>query len=103
MRQLVSRQAGGTVGDDIGSEQGSSWLQHHHGAPDFTPSLVRYTNDGSLGDGFMLVQHVFHLRRIYVLATRDVHILPAIDDEVVAFLVDHGGIARMQPAVCEGC
>src|SRR2546423_9411729 len=56
---------------------------------------------GGFGDGGKLVQHVFDLGRVDVLAARNVHVFPAVDDVVETFFVDPRGIAGMQPAVGE--
>ena len=49
-----------------------------------------------------LEQHVLDLGRIHVLAARDVHVLPAVDDIDEAFVVEARGVAGLQPAVGEG-
>ena len=57
---------------------------------------------GGFGDRGELMQHALDLGRIDVLAAGNVHVLPAVDDVVEAFLVDARGVAGVQPAVGEG-
>ncbi len=46
----------------------------------------------------MLVNHLFNLRRVDILATADKHILFAVDDKEIAFGVETGHIARVEVA-----
>ena len=74
-------------------------LTRHQRAADLAPLLVRHADHGRLGDLGQLVDHVLHLGRVDVLAARDVHVLDAVDDVVVAVLVAHRDVAGVQPAV----
>ena len=66
------------------------------------PLFAGNADHGGLRDRRELVQHVLDLGRIDVLAAGDVHVLPAVDDVVEAFVVDPRGVAGVQPAVGEG-
>ncbi len=67
-----------------------------------TPPFIRHADDRRLGHLRQLVEHVLHLGRVNVLTARDEHILPPVDDVVVAILVAHGHVAGVQPAVFDG-
>ena len=77
-------------------------LDRHDCHADFAPLLVGDADDGGFGHGGKLVQHALDFGRIDVLAAGNVHVLPAVDDVVVAFLVDARSVSRVQPAVGEG-
>src|SRR5581483_12049366 len=65
------------------------------------PLRIGHTDYGGFRDGRDLMQNVLDLGRIDVLAAGDVHVLPAVDDVVEAFLIDAGRITGVQPAVGE--
>ncbi len=47
----------------------------------------------------MLVEHVFHLARVDVVAAGDDHVLLAVHDPEEAILIHAGDVARVQPAL----
>ena len=55
-------------------------------------------DDGSLGHGRVLVEHLLDLPGADVQTAADDEVLPAIDNEAVAFLVNRGEVAGAQPA-----
>ena len=87
--------------DDAVSIDGRPGLQGQHRQADLAPLVVGDADDGCLGDLGKLVEDVLDLGRIDVLATRDVHVLPAIDDVHEAFLVHARRVAGLQPAALE--
>ena len=63
-----------------------------------TADLVLDADNGDLIDARELVDELLDLARVDVLAHADDHVLDAVDDEVVAVLVDLHHVGRMQPA-----
>ena len=78
--------------DGVFVEVGSR-REHEEGLDLFAMALVRYTDDGDLGHGWMLVENIFDFCRIDVLTTGYEHVLPAIDDVVKTFLIIAGSVA----------
>src|SRR5215469_16485705 len=87
---------------DVGFGQRLARLDDDDGHADFAPLRIGHADYGGFGNGRDLMQRVLDLGRIDVLATGDVHVLPAVDDVVETVSVDARGISRMQPAVGEG-
>ena len=57
--------------------------------------------DGALGDGRVLVEHLLDLAAGHVLPARLDHVLLAVDDRDVALLVEGAEVARVEPAARE--
>ena len=57
------------------------------GADLLAEGLVRDADDGGLGDGGVLVEHLLDLARVDVQPAADDQVLLAVDDEEVAVLV----------------
>src|SRR6266850_7647956 len=62
--------------------------QYEHCMDLFSANLVETADDGSGLDPRVLEQHVFDLARVDVLAAANDHVFLAIDEKVVAILVD---------------
>src|SRR6478672_1559631 len=101
-RALEARQIGFAMRINLRLGYAVSRLHRDDGHADLAPLLAGNADHGGLRDRGELMQHILDLGRIDVFAAGNVHVLPAIDDVVKAFLVDPRGIAGMQPAVGEG-
>src|SRR4051795_8372263 len=78
---------------------GRAGLQHHRGPHLLAELRVRDADADHLRDGGVLVEGLFDLARIDVVATADDHLLLAVDDRVVAVVVLPREIAGAEPAV----
>src|SRR5512139_3258448 len=74
---------------------------HYERATHFAPLLVRDTDHRNVAYRVELDDGRFDFGGIHVLATRDEHVLDAIDDGVEAVRVLHGDVAGFEPAVLE--
>ena len=75
-----------------------AFLERHGRADLFAQRLVRDAEHRRLADGRVLVEHLLELARIDVVATADDQVLLAIDDEVIAVLVDRRDVPGVKPA-----
>src|SRR5882757_4492387 len=83
--------------------RGAGAALHHHDSVDLlAPALAWNADHGALRHCRMLRQRVLDLRRIDVLATRDDHVLDAVDDVDKAVLVQIAAVAGVHPAVDHG-
>ena len=64
--------------------------------------LVRNGDDRAFQDGGMVIKHALNFRRGHVFAAAQNHVLGAIDNENVTFLIDCGQVAGVKPAVANG-
>ena len=71
--------------------------RHRH----LAPSIIRTTHHGGLDHRVVLVENPLDLRAGDVLATRDDHVLEAIDDEEVSVLVADADVPGVEPATGE--
>src|SRR6201999_1144982 len=74
-------------------------LESDRGADLFAKGVVRDADDGGLGHVRVLVEHLFDLARVDVVAAADDHVLGPVDDVEVAVLVDAPDVAGIQPSV----
>src|SRR5215216_349210 len=74
-------------------------LEHDGGADLLAHLVVGDADDGGLGDRGVLVEDLFDLARVHVVAAADDHLLLAVDDEEVAVLVDLAHVAGAEPAI----
>src|SRR5437879_4941180 len=74
----------------------------HVGDHDLAPLGMRAPDDGRFAHGGVAQQHLFHLARIDVRATRNDQILGAVFQRQIAIRVEHPDIASMQPAAAHG-
>ena len=88
--------------NDLLLGQLSSRFRHDDGNRQFSPKIVRYTDDGTLQNGGMAINDVFNLRRGDVFPTRDDNVLTAIDDPQRSFTIDRRQISGMKPVVANG-
>ena len=74
-------------------------LGDHERGHGLTRVRVLDADDGRGGDAGMLEQRLLHLGGEDVEARDDDEVFGSVDDEEVAVVVDHGDVARAQPAV----
>src|ERR1700688_225637 len=101
VRTLEAREVGRAVRMDLRLGKAVPRFHSHDSHAGFAPLFAGHADHGGLRDRGELVQYVLDLGRIDVFAAGNVHVLPAVDDGVEAFVVDPGGVAGMQPAVGE--
>src|SRR6266849_49495 len=75
--------------------------QYEHGMNLFAANLVETADDGSGLDTRVLEQYVLDLARVDVLAAANDHVLLAVDEEVVAVLVDVADVSGVQPSAAK--
>jgi hypothetical protein len=88
-------------GDDLRLVGARPGLEGDEGEDLLAQLRVGPADDGGLGDGGVLVQHLLDLARVDVVAAADDEVLLAVDDEQVAVLVGVAEVAGVEPAVLE--
>src|SRR5258705_8901910 len=86
-------------GADLRGGGADARFEHDGGADLFAEQFVGDADDGGLGDGGMLVEHLLDLARIHVVAAADDELLLSIDDVVAAVFVDSTDVTGGEPAV----
>src|SRR6516225_4025880 len=99
--QLVARQPGATELDDLLLVD-LALVGDDDGARDLAPLLVGQADDRHLADAGDADHDALDLRRIDVLAAGNDHVLQAILDVEITFVVDLADVAGAKPAVIEG-
>src|SRR5690348_12157858 len=77
---------------------GSARLELHGGGDFLAEMLIRDSDDGGFGYGWMLVDDLFDLARVHVESAADDHVLLPVHDVEIAVLVDSGQVAGLEPA-----
>ena len=92
-RRLVPRQFFTNFGlDGIGADI----FRHHDRDQQFAQSFISYAESRTFGNAVHRTHHPFDLGAINILAAGNHHVLFAIDDEDIAFLVQQADIASVQ-------
>ena len=81
----------------VGLERGAV-LEHDPGGDGLAVLGIGKPRDGHFGDGGMVMQELFDLGRIDVLAAADDQLLASADDAEVAVVAAPGQVAGVQPA-----
>src|SRR5262245_24344001 len=81
---------------------GGVWFERHHGGHLLAELRVREADDGGLCNSRMLVQDLFDLPRIDVVATANDQVLLPVDDCEVAVLVDPAYVPGAEPPIGDG-
>ena len=81
------------MGQDRGFIQCRAALQHDDRTAALAPAFVRHTDHRGFGDVGQLIQNVLDLGRVPVFAAGDLHVLPPVDQKVIAIGVTARGIA----------
>ncbi len=66
---------------------------------DFAPFRIRHADDRTHVNCRMLIQHLFDFDRIHIFAAAEEHVLLAIHDEKIPFLIVLGEVTGMKPTV----
>ncbi|VTR64492.1 hypothetical protein DESC_190109 [Desulfosarcina cetonica] len=99
---FIPGQVGRAMGQDIFGCNGIAVFQDHQGLDLFTEIGVRNTDDGDLGDLGNLGDHLLDFGRIDILPAADDHVVLAVGQVVIAFLVEIGHIAGGGPFTVNG-
>src|SRR5579885_2103161 len=101
-RRLVSSQPCPHEAHELVGGHPGGWSFDDGRLHNLSPLVVRNAENRAFEHRLVLVQNVLHLRRIDVLAAGEDHVLFAIHDVDVAFGVNYGQVARVEPAVPYG-
>src|ERR1051326_7185330 len=76
-----------------------TWLVHHDWLSRLHPLRIAYAHDCNVGHRRVLCERRLDLPTINILTARNDHVLLAIDEKYISFLVGHADVARVEPAV----
>src|ERR1700688_2808697 len=87
--------------DQLLRRRDHAWPEPDYRMHPFSPRIVRYTDDGALGDRLVAVECFFGFRRIDILAPADDHVLNAVDDVDEPIIVHVSAVTGMQPSIAQ--